>query len=83
MTQPYSGARIPRWLMLAWKAVHDTQHKGKVGTWIEVVEGCGEWFVRVIGGGEETICQFDLESFALAYAEGQRLRLKLGAIKRL
>ncbi|AZO57818.1 hypothetical protein EJ077_25465 [Mesorhizobium sp. M8A.F.Ca.ET.057.01.1.1] len=50
---------------------------------LEVVEGCGEWFVRVIGGGEETICQFDLESFALAYAEGQRLRLKLGAIKRL
>ncbi|WP_246696425.1 hypothetical protein [Mesorhizobium sp. SARCC-RB16n] len=65
------------------EAVQNAQHKSKVGTQIEVVEGCGEWFVRVIGDGQETTCQFELESFALAYAEGQRLRLKLAGIKRL
>lgn len=50
---------------------------------IEVVEACGEWFVRVINDGQETTSQFDLESLALAYAEGQRLRLKLEEISRL
>ncbi|TPM34659.1 hypothetical protein [Mesorhizobium sp. B2-3-4] len=50
---------------------------------IEVVEACGEWFVRVMNDGQETTSQFDLESLALAYAEGQRLRLKLEAIRRL
>ncbi|MBZ9799022.1 hypothetical protein [Mesorhizobium sp. ES1-4] len=63
--------------------MHDSQHESKAGAQIEVVEGCGEWFVRVIGDGQEITCQFELESFALAYAEGQRLRLKLGEIKRL
>lgn len=59
------------------------QNGSSVGTQIEVVEACGEWFVRVINNGRETTSQFDLESFALAYAEGQRLRLKLAEIRRL
>lgn len=50
---------------------------------IEVVEACGEWFVRVVGDDQQDSRQFELESLALAYAEGQRRRLKLAAIVRL
>jgi hypothetical protein len=50
---------------------------------IEVVEACGEWFVRVVGDDQQVCRQFELESIALAYAEGQRRRLKLAAIVRL
>lgn len=59
------------------------QNESNVGAQIEVIEACGEWFVRVSDDGRETTCQFDLESFALAYAEGQRLRLKLARVTRL
>ena len=59
------------------------QNGSNVAAQIEVVEACGEWFVRVTNGGQETTSQFDLESLALAYAEGQRLRLKLEEIRRL
>lgn len=58
------------------------RHGAATETRIEVVEGCGEWFVRVIENGRENTRQFDLESFALAYTEGQRLRLKLSRIVR-
>lgn len=58
------------------------RHGAVAETRIEVVEGCGEWFVRVIENGRENMRQFDLESFALAYSEGQRLRLKLSRIVR-
>ncbi len=50
---------------------------------VEVVEACGEWFVRVVEDGEEITRSFELESFALAFAEGQRIRLGLDRITRL
>jgi hypothetical protein len=62
--------------------VDSPQRESNVGTQIEVVEACGEWFVRVTDEGREITRQFDLESFALVYAEGQRLRLKLAGITR-
>ena len=52
-------------------------------TFIEVLESTGERFVRVVEQGHEVINSFELESFALAYAEGQRIRLSLEAIVRL
>ncbi len=50
---------------------------------VEVVEACGEWFVRVVEEDQELTRSFELESFALAYAEGQRIRLGLDKIVRL
>ena len=47
---------------------------------IEVVEACGEWFVRVVDGDEELTRSFELESFALVFAEGQRMRLVRAAL---
>ena len=56
---------------------------GKVRPCVEVVEACGEWFVLVVEEDQELTRSFELESFALAYAEGQRLRLGLAAFKRI
>ncbi|WP_027036495.1 hypothetical protein [Mesorhizobium ciceri] len=56
---------------------------GKVSPCIEVVEACGEWFVRMVEEGQEFTRSFELESFALAFAEGQRIRLGLAEFKRL
>jgi len=50
---------------------------------IEVVEACGEWFVRVVEDGKATTTSFDLEAFALTFAEGQRMRLGLERIARI
>ena len=50
---------------------------GKVSPCIEVVEACGEWFVRVVDGDSELSRSFVFEPFALAFAEGQRTRLGL------
>lgn len=50
---------------------------------VEVVEACGEWFVRIVADDEELTRSFELESFALAYAEGQRIRLGIAEFKRL
>ena len=50
---------------------------------IEVVEACGEWFVRVVEEDQEMTRSFDLESFALSFAEGQRIRLHLDRVVRL
>lgn len=52
-------------------------------TRIEVVEDHGEWSVHVVEEDEERIYSFVLESFALAFAEGQRMRLKLADFMRL
>ena len=60
-----------------------TVKEGASLTTVEVVEACGEWFVRVVEDGKEDNRSFDLESYALAFAEGQRLRLKLAEIVRL
>ncbi|RNJ41220.1 hypothetical protein B5V01_27260 [Mesorhizobium erdmanii] len=56
---------------------------GKVSPCVEVFEVCGEWFVRVGDGDEELTRSFELESFALAFAEGQRRRLGLADFDRL
>jgi hypothetical protein len=50
---------------------------------VEVVEACGEWFVRVVEGGKATTTSFELEAFALAFAEGQRIRLGLETMTRI
>lgn len=56
---------------------------GMVNPCIEVVEACGEWFVRVVENDQELTRTFEMEAFALAYAEGQRMRLGLKDFKRL
>jgi hypothetical protein len=50
---------------------------------VEVVEACGEWFVRVVEDGNATTTSFELEVFALTFAEGQRIRLGLKTITRV
>ena len=50
---------------------------------VEVVEACGEWFVRVVEDGKATTTSFELEAFALTFAEGQRIRLGLNTITRV
>ena len=55
----------------------------QVGPCVEVIEVCGGWFVRVVDGDEELTRSFELEPFALAYAEGQRIRLGLADFDRL
>jgi hypothetical protein len=56
---------------------------GKVYPCVEVLEACGEWFVRVVDEDQEITRSFELESFALAFAEGQRIRLGLSHFKRI
>ncbi|PZV36316.1 hypothetical protein [Mesorhizobium kowhaii] len=56
---------------------------GNVHPCVEVVEACGEWFVRVVEDGQELSQSFELESYALAFAEGLRLRLHLDNLVRL
>jgi hypothetical protein len=50
---------------------------------VEVAEACGEWFVRVIEADQEITRSFEIESFALAFAEGQRRRLGLADFNRI
>ncbi|MER9758508.1 hypothetical protein [Mesorhizobium sp. M0138] len=50
---------------------------------VEVREACGEWFVRVVEEDQELTRSFDIESYALAFAEGQRMRLHLNTFLRL
>jgi len=52
-------------------------------TSIEMIEAGGEWFVRVVEKGKESVQTFDLESYAFDFAERQRVRLGLEAIVRL
>lgn len=49
---------------------------------VEVVEACGEWFVRVVEEDQELTRTFEIESFALSFAEGQRIRLGLDKFTR-
>lgn len=49
-------------------------------SFVQVVESIGEWFVRIVENGEVTAFQsFEVEDFALAYADGQRFRLGLSS----
>ena len=61
----------------------DVTLNSKVCPCVEVVEACGEWFVRVVEEDQELTRSFELESYALAFAEGQRMRLGLVDFKRL
>ncbi|MGX5847090.1 hypothetical protein ACWGTO_08435 [Mesorhizobium sp. PL10] len=62
----------------------DNVHSNKVEpSAIEVVEACGEWFVRVVEDGKATTTSFELKAFALTFAEGQRMRLGLEAVTRI
>lgn len=61
----------------------ESETNGKVRPCVEVVEAIGEWFVRVIEDGNEQSRSFELESYALAFAEGQRIRLHLDKVVRL
>lgn len=45
---------------------------------IEVIEASGEWFVRVAEDGKEDSRSFEIESYALAFAEGQRGPVRVG-----
>lgn len=54
-------------------------------TYVEIIEGIGEWFVRIVEHGEVTaIRSFGTESVATSFADGQRLRLRLdpGKVRR-
>jgi hypothetical protein len=55
----------------------------EIGPGIEMFEADGEWCVRVIENGGEQVSSFVIESFALAYAEGQRIRLGVDNVTRL
>ena len=50
------------------------------GTFVEVMEVGGEWFVRVVADGRETIKWFQSKSRALECAERWRQHLKLDKI---
>lgn len=50
---------------------------------IEIAESCGEWIVRIVADGMETVRVFEVEAFAMAFAEGQRIRLGLAEVTRL
>lgn len=45
---------------------------------VEITENLGEWFVRVVRNGKATISTLEMESYARAFEEGQRLGLGLG-----
>ena len=57
--------------------------RDKVRACVEVVEACGEWFVRVVEEDQELTRSFELEAFALVFAEGQRRRLGLADFTRV
>ncbi|QKD02703.1 hypothetical protein [Mesorhizobium loti] len=61
----------------------DVKLNGTVNRCVEVVEACGEWFVRVVDSDEAMTRSFEIESIALAFAEGQRMRLGLDKFVRL
>ena len=42
-----------------------------------VYENKGEWFVVVVRDGRQSVSSFELQSFAAAFAEGQRLGMGL------
>ncbi|GLQ76742.1 hypothetical protein GCM10007881_02570 [Mesorhizobium huakuii] len=50
---------------------------------VEVMEAGEEWLVRVVEDDQELTRSFALQSFALAFAEGQRIRLGLADFKRI
>ncbi|RJT39601.1 hypothetical protein D3227_12305 [Mesorhizobium waimense] len=70
---PYSQSDVRAYL---------DSYGGLLGTRVEIVETDRQCFVRVIEDDEECTYSFEPGSFALAFAERQRMRLKLPAIAR-
>src|SRR6266404_1707654 len=69
------------------KAVPSPQRDGYLASYggflrtrLEVIEADDEWFVHVLEDDEERTYSFALKSFALAFADGQRIRVKSPAI---
>ena len=60
-----------------------TSYGGLSGTRVEVFEADGEWFVRVVEHDEERTYSFALKSFAMAFAESQRIHIKPPTVVRL
>lgn len=51
---------------------------------VEVIEKGGEWFVRIVENAVETkSMSFELEAFAVSFAEGQCIRLGIADFKRV
>lgn len=48
---------------------------------VEVVASHGEWFVQITENGGTHSRSFDVEDYALAFAESQRVRLNLDRIE--
>ena len=55
----------------------------ETGTFIELMEVGGEWYVRVVVEGREAIGWFQTKARALAFAEGWRKHLNLEKIDML
>ena len=70
---PYSQSDVRAYL---------DSYGGLLGTRVEMVETDSQCFVRVIEDEEERTYSFEPGSFALAFAERQRVRLRLPAIER-
>jgi ribosomal 50S subunit-associated protein YjgA (DUF615 family) len=62
--------------MLAEKSSFDLR------TEVEIFEALGEWCVRVVERGEERVSSFVLQSYAEAFADGQKMRLGLDRVTR-
>jgi len=56
---------------------------GKAHPRVEVFEACGARQVHMVEDGQEKSLLFDIEAFAVAFAEGERTRLHLDKIVRL
>jgi hypothetical protein len=51
---------------------------------VQLIEACGQWWVRVVEQGVETCSMaFARESYALSFAEEQQLRLGLSEVVRV
>jgi hypothetical protein len=70
---PYSESYVRTYL---------DSYRGHLGTRIEMVETNRQCFVRIVEDDEERTYEFEPGSSALAFAERQRMRLKLPAIVR-
>ena len=44
---------------------------------VEITENLGEWFVRVVRDGKANVRTFEIESYARAFADGQRIGMNL------
>lgn len=51
---------------------------------VQMADAIGSWLVRVVGNGRHArLADFELESSATAFADGQRIRLGLASFERV